>query len=173
MKVLLSFFVELCLLRSVPQQLPASTVLFALTLIANVGIGLLLAAKVGYGVYAAWFASLLDSLMLLAFLYAALVLKSSTARFVQGGTALMGSMALLNLIAIPLMSLMTPVGEAQPGSESALLVLLIPLIWLWSIVVIGHILRHVLSTSLAQGVGLGVIYTLFSIMVLRTLFPVG
>ncbi len=173
MKVLFSFFVDLCLLRSKPQQLPASSVLLALTLIANVGIGLLLAAKVGYGIDVAWIASLLDSVMLLAFLYGVLVLKKSTPRFVQGGTALMGSMALLNLIAIPLLSLMTPSGEAQPGSQSALLALFIPLMWIWSMVVIGHILRHVLSTTLAQGIGLGVIYTLFSIMVLRTLFPVG
>lgn len=173
MKVLLNFFIDLCLLRSAPQQLPASTALFALTLIANVGIGLLLAAKAGYGIYAAWFASLLDSLMLLAFLYGALLLTKFTERFVQGGTALMGSMALLNLIAIPLLSLMAPTGEAQPGAQSVLLALFIPFVWIWSMVVIGHILRHVLSTSLVKGFGLGLIYTMISIMIIRTLFPVG
>jgi len=170
-KDLLNFFLDLCLLRSVPQQLPASTVLFALSLIANVGIGLLLAGKAHSSMSVAFLESLLDSAMLLGFLYGALLMKKSTQRFVQAGTALMGSMALLSLVAIPLLGLSATSGEEGGGSETALLLLFILIIW--SMVVIGHIFRHVLNTSLARGVGLGVAYTLFSIMIFRSLFPVG
>lgn len=171
MKALLNFFVDLCLLRSVPQQLPASTVLFAFSLIANVGIGLLLSARARPSMSVAFLESLLDSVMLLAFLYGALLMKEAMQRFVQAGTALLGSMALLSLVAIPLLSLSAAPGEEGGGSEAALLLVLILIIW--SMVVIGHIFRHVLNTSLARGVGLGVVYTLFSYTVLSNLFPVG
>ena len=171
MKVLLNFFVDLCLLRSVPQQLPASTVLFVLALIANVGIGLLLAGEARSSMSVASLESLLDSAMLLGFLYGALLLKKSTPRFIQAGTALMGSIALLNLIAIPLLSFSVPSGGEPVGSESALLLLFILVIW--SMVVIGHILRHVLDTTFATGIALGLAYTFFSYAVLSSLFPVG
>ncbi len=171
MKVIFSFFIDLCLLRSVPQRLPASTVLFGLALICNIGIGLLLAARARSSLSVAFLESLLDSAMLLGFLYGALLVKRSTERFIQAGTALMGSMALLNRIAIPLLSLTLPTGEGSGGSEFALLLLF--LLVIWSMVVIGHILRHVLDATLATGIALGLSYTFFSYAVLSSLFPVG
>ena len=171
MKALLNFFIDLCLLRSAPQQLPASTVLFVLTLIANVGVGLMLAGAARSSLSVAWLESLLDSGMMLGFVYLALVLRNSSERFIQAGTALMGSMALLSLIAIPVMSLAVVSGEVSSGSGGALLLLLILI--LWSMVVLGHILRHMLDTNLARGVAMGVAYTLFSYVVMSKLFAVS
>jgi hypothetical protein len=41
----------------------------------------------------------------------------------------------------------------------------------WNLLVAGHILRHALSTSLGIGVGVALLYALFSMQCINWLFP--
>jgi hypothetical protein len=166
---LLSYFVHLCLLRSTPQQLPASSVLFGLSLVANLLAGVLLVASARADLMMALEEGLADSLMLLAMLWVALRLQGHGGRFLQTATALLGASAVLALVAIPLL----PIAAAQDGSrllgELASILLLVVLVW--NMIVFGHIFRHSFNVSLALGIGLAVAYTVFSYQVMRLLYP--
>jgi len=166
---LLSYFVRLCLLRSTPQQLPASPTLFWLTLIANLMAGVLLVAGARADVFVALLEGLADSLMMLLLLWLALRWQSRRGRFLQSATAFLGASTLLALVAIPLLAFTGPQGGGQPVAELAGMLLLALIIW--NMVVFGHILRHSFDISLSLGVGLAVSYTLVSYQVMSLLFP--
>ena len=168
MNALLSHFVRLCLLRSAPQQLPASPVLFWLALIANLIASVLLAGAWA-GVFVALLAGLADSLLMLLLLWLALRWQRHGGRFLQSATAFFGASTLLTLVMIPLLAL----SGAQEDGESLTGLALIPrLAWLiWYLVVFGHILRHSFDTSLSLGIALAVAYTLVSYQVISLLFP--
>ena len=92
-------------------------------------------------------------------LYAVLHLLGRTARFLQTATALLGTGALLGVVAVVLMTLV-PTGEQTDQSAFAA-VLFLGLI-VWSVLVTGHILRHAFDIRLAQGAAIAVIYNLLS-----------
>ena len=165
MKTLLNHFVDLCLLRQGPQDTPFSPQLLASTTLLYVLVGLLMIVDVRTGVISALGESLFDAGLMLLVLYFALQSQNRLARFVQSATALMGSGLLLGLLALPLISL-----SSNPDSSAAGLLLLGLIIW--SMVVMGHILRHTFEIGLGIGVGLAIAFTLLSWNLTLILFPV-
>jgi hypothetical protein len=169
LNVLLNYFVDLCLLRAAPQDLPASPVLLALALIANLLVGTLLAVRSSLGLVLSATASLVEIVLMLAVLRLALNWRGRGARFQQTATAVMGSSTLISLLVLPLLGL----GNASTGSDLATLAVLLRVaLVIWSLVVLGHILRHAFDIALGLGIAIGVLYTVGSYMVLRPLFPV-
>jgi hypothetical protein len=166
---LVNFFVDLCLLRAAPQAMPASGVLLGLTLVLNVLVGVLILAGISVGPGAALGESLLEAGISLFALRLALLLRGHVARFRQTATALMGSNLLLGLAALPALDL----GKDGDSELAVLGSLYLLLLMLWSMVVLGHILRHALELSLGEGVTLAALYTLISYAFLSTLFPLG
>ena len=77
----------------------------------------------------------------------------------------MGVGVLMSLLALPLL---TSGGELQEGAVLLLLGLMI-----WSVVVMGHILRHTFDLTMGQGVALAALYSFASYQLTTTLFPVG
>jgi hypothetical protein len=167
LKVLINYFVDLCLLRAAPQELPASSAVFQLALVANVLVGLLLIAGARMGPLLSLMESLLEVGLMLAVLRAGLYWRRLLPRFQQTATAIMGSSALLGLVALPMLSL-TNSGDGDAATFSGLLLVLL---LLWSVVVLGHIVRHAFNLALGQGILVGVLYTLASYAVIGTLFP--
>jgi Yip1 domain len=162
---LLNYFVDLCLLRAKPQDLPSSSVLLMLTLLANVLVGMLVVAGTQMGPALALEESLFEVMLMLLVLHAALRWYSRPGRFPQTATAILGSGALISLLAMPLLS----VGRVEGELGGLLLLLLV----VWNTVVLGHILRHAFEVPLGQAVALSVIYTLASYVVIGALFPVA
>jgi hypothetical protein len=165
MKTLLNHFVDLCLLRRGPQDIPFSTQLLAGASLLNVLVGVVMIVDVRTGVFSALAESLFDAGLMLAVLYFALRSQNRLARFVQAATALMGSSLLLGLLALPLISWSR---NADSGEAGLLLLALI----IWSMVVMGHILRHTFEVGLGIGIGLAFAYTLLSWNLALILFPV-
>jgi hypothetical protein len=164
---LIRFFFELCLLRRAPQDLPASSVLLAMTLLADLVTGAIFAMAAGVSPFIGLAQSLVDTAFMLALLYGALYLMDRLPRFVQSTTALLGSGAMLGLIAS------VPLGLLPPGEEGRAGGILAPLflaLVLWSILVTGHILRHSFELRLGQGIGIAVLYNLFAYTLLGGLF---
>ncbi len=169
MKKLLAYFLDLCLLRSAPQDLPASRILFGLTLLANLGVTLLLVGGAEVDRAAALWQSLLDTALMLAILYLVLRLRNWTGRFLQTATALLGSSALLGILTIPAVYLSSVAAEGITTAVAAwLLLLLIG----WSMLVGGHILRHALEVRLGQGVLIAVLFQLAAYALVNLLIPV-
>ena len=168
MLALIHFFIELCLLRKAPQDLPASGSLFGGTLVADLLVGLLLAVNAGYSLGAGVAQSLVDISLMLALLYGGLRMLNRGARFAQAATALLGSGALLGLVALLPSSLIAAGGQSGQSSSAAWLFLLLVV---WSVLVTGHILRHTFDILLGQGAAIAVAYNVLAYTLARGLFP--
>lgn len=165
MKTLLNNFVDLCLLRIGPQDLPVSVSLLMTLAGLNILVGLAVIVDARTGAASALGESIFDTGLVLTALYLGLRTQNRLPRFAQAATALMGSELLLGLLALPLIS-----WSRQPDTIEAGLLLLVLIIW--SLVVMGHILRHTFEIGFGFGVGLAFGYTLLAWNLTMILFPV-
>lgn len=162
---LLNFFVDLCMLRRAPQDLPASQALLRLVLAINALAGFVLGIQAWSGAGVALGATLLDIALLLGLLWVVLQVRGLAARFTQSATALLGAGTLFTLLAMPLQPLLgTPA-----GMEVGALLYLLLLAWVQ--LVYGHVLRHALNLNLVSGIGLALIYTFTSAVLVELFFP--
>lgn len=165
---LITIWLDICLLRAGPQDVPASRVLLWLTLIAYLLVSFLL-SQPGYPSAVAARVAGVDLALLVVFVTAPLYLLDKTARIGQTLAALAGSGALLGVLALPVIRVVLAgqvAGEVPPTAA---------LVWLilfgWSLLVVAHIMRHALSVAFAVGLGVAVLYTLVAMQVIGTLFP--
>lgn len=157
-------FVEICFLRRAPQDLPDSTILLAIMLVAHTVTSILLNAVVLDG-WSALLAGFTDTLLVSILTGSILYLHSFTARIAQTLSAMTGTGAIISLAAIPLFT--WHAGAQQSGSANPIAALLVFVIVAWSLAVSGHILRHALSVPYVLGIVVavafyGISYTVFS-----------
>lgn len=145
---LLKLFVDLCLLRANPQDLPASTTLVWLTGAAAVLTGLHSPPRLPAAVTAA-----ATVLFMGLIVHTALVLRGRSERWRQTISALYGAMTLIGLAAIPIVVWMQ---RTQDGPGSLWPALLGAAVLVWFLAVTGHILRHALDVTPGIGILLGV-----------------
>jgi hypothetical protein len=165
LKALINAAVNLCLLRLRPQQIPASSTLFALLLLLNLLLGVLMSKAADIGIVMSLLQGLFELALMLGMLYAALKLARKLNRFNQTGTALLLSELLIGVLALPLFSWY----QRTASSESGLLILILIF---WSIVVQGHIIRHAFTVDLNIGIAASVLYTLVSWNLTALMFSV-
>jgi len=168
LQALITFFVELCLLRRAPQDLPASDALLAATLVAKLLIGLVAGVAASLPPGTNLLLGLLEAAIALTALHIALQVTRHLPRFSQAATAVLGSGAVLELVSV-LPLAMNATGSEQTDTAALGAILYLGLMG-WSIVVTGHILRHTFSITLGQGVAIAVAYEVFSIILLAGLF---
>lgn len=173
MNHLLQRFFAICLLRAGPQDLPASRFLMVLCLGIYGGAGFLLSLG-----SLPWLGSLVlilvDTLLLVLISFLLLWMRALTERFTQVCTALAGTGIFFELLALPLLIWQQhSVGAFQQDGGNGLGIFISALVlWLclfWNLIVIGHILRHALSTLMPVGLALGVAYLFISISISRQL----
>ena len=168
---LFRFFLQLCLLRTRPQDLPSSEVLLGLTAAVNVVIGAVVVTPTLGSPMTALMASLLDTLVLGGAVWLLLRFRDHPARFVQTATASLGGSAVIAVLSLPLQWMLPADAESVTGTaEAASLLFLVLIIWLQ--VALGHVLRHALDVSLALGIGLAFLYSMISGVVIQSLFMV-
>jgi hypothetical protein len=166
---LVYFFIDLCLLRRKPQDLPASTTLFGLVLgVALLG-GLLLSMTAGASLLSGVAQTLLDLFLMLGVLHVALKAVNKRARYLQTATALVGADAVIGFVALLPVTLAGPALGAEPGPDVLLAGLLFLALVAWSVLVVGHILRHAFDLPLAQGVFIAIGFDIFSFVVISAL----
>jgi hypothetical protein len=157
-------FVEICLLRRGPQDLPDSILLLGIVLVAHTVMSILLNAVV-LNAWNAFLAGVTDTLLVSILTGSILYLHGFKTRIVQTLSAMTGTGAIIALLAIPPFS--WHAGAQQSGSVNAVGSLMVLGIVVWSLAVTGHILRHALSVSYLLGILLavafyGISYTVFS-----------
>lgn len=160
---LIQLFLDICLFRKGPQDLPASKVLLKLVLAAYFFVGLLqtlLGTRWLEGVLQV----LLQAGILFGFVWISLKAAGMPERLPQTLTAMLGTDALISSFSLPLalIALLNP--------QDALTHLLLLLLMLWQTAVVAHILRHALSQTLAIGVVLSIVYMVFTLQILMLLF---
>lgn len=143
---LLNLFVDICLLRAGPQDLPASRFLLWLTGVASLITGTLVIIEGLGGVGRALLAQLLDLVLLLVLLRAALTATARGGRFLQTASALFGTGTFINMVTMPLQLTMgdEPLSSPFGGLAAVLYLLMI----VWALLVMGHILRHAFEIRL-------------------------
>jgi len=166
--VLLSAFLDICLLRRGPQDLPYSPVLLTLTSFIYLLINFVLAPEqLTVKEMVLW--SLSDTLLLVILTSSLLYFTHYTARIVQTLTGLIGSYSLLGLFYIPLIFWLQEM-KSDVNTVTFPEVLLFGLA-IWSLVVHAHILRHALNVSLIIGFILTFITYFLEVSLLSQLFP--
>ncbi len=170
MRALFDLFLDICLLRRGPQDVPASAALLTAVLGAY-GISSMLVLLVSSQAATAIIQALLDVGLLAALTYTLLNLSGYQARFVQTLTTLAGTGTLLGLIALPLVLWMSRTASDEGGSGAASLLFLLLLVW--SIAVMSHVLRHALSTSRWVGLLYTFGYLAISMMVAGWVLRIG
>lgn len=169
MSPLLRFFLLLCLLRTRPQDLPASQTLLTVVAAVNVIIGAIVVAPALSNAFAAVLASLVDTGVLLAYVWLLLRFRSHPKRFLQTATAAVGVSGLIAALSLPLQAMLPVEPDAvTPAARTASLLILALVVWLQ--VALGHIFRHALEVTLLLGVGLAFLYSVMSENVIRALF---
>jgi hypothetical protein len=163
---LIRLFLDIALFSKGPQDTPASALLLALAIGANLAVG------IGLAMFQAdWVESLLQSLvgiaLLAGFLSVALALARKVSRLLQTATTVFGCDTLISVAAVPLL-----VGSQLSPEAAGVTTLLLMFLLLWQITVIGHILRHALSVPFMAGFALAFVYTVVSYRIMMALFPV-
>lgn len=168
MQALITFFVELCALRRPPQDLPASQLLFGVTLIADLLVGILVGIAAHLPVLTSFAEGVTEVTLMLVALYVGLELLQRPSRFLQSATALLGSGTLLGLLAIaPLM--LDPTGSKQTELAALGAFMLLALV-IWGLVVTGHILRHTFGLTLGQGAAVAAAFEVLTVSLVTVMF---
>lgn len=161
---LIKLFFDICLYRKGPQDLPVSSLLLGLSLLAYLIVGMVL-----LGLETTWtdaaIQALVEAGMLLGFVFITLQIAGLTSRFLQTSTAMVGTDVVISSFAVPLLTWMI----SSPESKGVIYLFLLMLM-LWHVAVVAHILRHALSRSLAIGFGLAIVYIVASYRVMVALF---
>lgn len=161
-------FIDLCRLRTGPQDLPHSRFLLLLCILAYalVGLGVSLLDQ---NPALALVSTSVDTLLLLTLAWLGLWVRDIKVRAVQTMTALTGTGALFGLMGWPLIAALQQLDE---GGSSSLSLLLLALI-IWNITVIGNILRHALDLPMWLGAGVALLYVYTSLRVMSVLHIAG
>ena len=161
----LKFFVDLCLLRANPQDLPHSVALKFFTLGIYTALSFMLAltsTKPGTALLAA----VVDVGMLVGLAYAGLWILNLQNRMTKLITALAGSGAVWQMVALPMIGMLSNSSDTLPNNSLALLSYLLLLAWIiWVIFIIGHILRHALNMKFSFALGIALLYVYTSMRV--------
>lgn len=165
---LIRVFFDICLFRRGPQDLPTSGFLLYLTLATHAVSSFLLSLG-NHPTATAAMAGITDTALLAALTLSLLYTHGRMVRIPQTLAALAGSGTLLGLIALPptywLFSL------RDTGSDQTLPILLLLALIVWSLVVMGHIIRSALSTRLIIGLVVAVLFYWIAVSIQGTLFP--
>jgi hypothetical protein len=161
---LIKLFIDICLFKRGPQDVPASPVLLGLVVLVYLGVGFVLLSLEGQ-----WSDAIMQVLVelsiLLGFVWVNLRFMGFQARFVQTAAAMTGCDALISSFAVPLLSWMALSAQSK-GAYLMLLGLM-----LWHLAVVAHIFRCALSRPLGVGIGLAIVYVVLSYQVMLLLFP--
>jgi hypothetical protein len=162
---LFKIFLDICLFRRGPQDLPASGFLMGLTLLLNLLASIFL-ASLEVDLPQALLQSLVAPVFLALFVFGLLKFSQRPSRFTQTVTAGIGCDALITALAIPVVvvSLFLPDVRTAAG-------LLLFALMLWEMAVMGHIVRQAMEIPFMAGFGLALVYTAMSYRIMMAMFP--
>ena len=170
MGALIHPFVQICLLRMRPQDLPSSGMLLALVLFAHTLMGVVVAA-VDLRFDQALAAGIIDTGLMCGLTTGLLMLRTLRERTVQTLTALAGAGSVIGFVAYPVSLWLHDAHQANVQSPALALVLLAVLGW--SLAVSAHVLRHALSAPYYIGLFISIAFYWISVRILSGVFAPG
>jgi hypothetical protein len=168
---LLTLFFDICLLKAKPQDVPASSVLLVLTVLAGVGSEILFVGLIDKDLTRAIAVGLLDAVLMLGLLRFGLTMLRLPSRFTQTATAMFGSGIIINFIVLGVIQFLIASADGSFGQHLGSLLYVAVLIW--GIVIMGHVLRHSFNLRLNGGLLLAVGYFFLVNSLIQTFVPAG
>lgn len=167
MSALLKQYFDIAFLMGKPEDLPQGNSQLYVAIVLNF-LTYVLALVSFVGVGAAMMRAALDIGITSGVLYFALNLRTLLPRLQQSLGAICGAGAVLNLAAIPMLQLTEePAGE--PMSVIGIVAQFVLLVW--SLSLVGHVIRHTFEVRLSTSIVAAVLYYLFIINVFGMVFP--
>ena len=163
MNQLIRYYANMVMLKARPQDCPVSNGLqFSLML----GY-LMLAVISALSIYNLW-GSVVTSLLDLGILYmfTLVLLSSKKERIHQTFNAFLGAGIIIGIFSAVCSYLFEVDPETKTISDAGIIVFL--LIFVWIVIVFGHIIRHAVDTSLSIGIALGLGYVIINTIVIIT-----
>ena len=160
---LLKLFLEICLFKKGPQDIPGSKGMLTLLIPVYAGVSFFLLILSSDGLNAAM-QVLVEIMLILGSTWFILFIARKPARYLQTASALMATDTLISFFALPAMA--TLVGQ---GAGLAFIVIILLMIWHWAIS--GHIFSNALNQPFTFGLGVAFLYILVSYQVMALLFP--
>ena len=167
MRAILNPFIQICLLRQGPQDLPTSGILLAIALTAHTVMSIAWSISLNAG--SALLSGLLDTLLLVVLPATLLYAQGRKSRVIQTLTALAGTGTIITFLALPVSGWLR--GADQSAGEGGLAMIMLLILMGWSLAVVGHIFRNALSIPYFFGLLLAMLFYGISISAFHALFP--
>lgn len=159
-------FLDICLFRKGPQDIPLSGFLLVLTLMFTLSTSILL-SWVEVEFFQAILQSLCATSLLVGFFFGMLRIAGKMTRFPQSLIAALAADGMITALAIPLVL----VSVALPEWQAAVSLLLLAMM-LWELAVLGHIIQQAMDfPRYGPGFALAFVYTVLSMRIMMGLFP--
>ena len=162
---MLGQFVTLCLFKSKPQDLPASSQLLLVCVVATFATNLL--GNAYYLEQQVALFSLSETVLLGVAIWLLLQIFNLKERWTQTAIAVYGASTLLSILSLPFFGLLTQNAEREAMSTPLAMVLLIEF-WFYAILV--FILKEALDSSLSLAITITLVVVLGLIITLMALF---
>ncbi|MCP3660960.1 MAG: hypothetical protein GY696_00450 [Gammaproteobacteria bacterium] len=169
MQKLINMYVDICLLRAKPQDLPGSMFLVWLTAALGMVSGAVVVVTTMGGVGPALLVSFIDLLLIAVLLRLGLQFTHKIARFEQTLAALFGSAVLINLLTMPIQRMIKQDPSTSIVGDVGLLFYLALVIW--ALVIMAHIIRHAFDIRFSAGVMISIGYFLLISFLIQSFFP--
>jgi len=167
-KTLFNSFMEICLFRLGPQDLPASNIFLTIVFVISILLALLL-NLINLSFQHAVLAMMINITVVIIITWLILRLYNKPMRFIQTLTAQMGAGVVISVVAAPVI-VMLVYAEEHDVDMTAAIVLWLGL-FIWELAVTAHILRHALSTTFLQGFLMAILYPLIYFQLIDFLIP--
>jgi hypothetical protein len=154
----LRIFVDIVLWRRGPQDLPASSLLLAMSIAAYVAVSVVQLALLGETAVTWFFFVVVDPLLLAGWVWLVLKLFGHAERFGQTAAAVFGTGAVLGLfLYLPLQFIVTGLGQAPSSGLAQAFALLLVIVFA---LVTGRIIKLATDSSMFTGIAVSLTYFL-------------
>ncbi len=154
-------FVEICLFKAGPEDVPSSHWLLKITLLIYFMVGVVI-SRIDSAWDASLFTSLTDMLVMIVVIGLLLQFRGFKSRFQQTLTAMAGTGSCLGIVGIPVVLLFHQVNEQERLSSYAMLLMIA--VMFWSLMVTAHIFRRSLDIKPGVAAMLTIAYTIVSLI---------
>jgi hypothetical protein len=155
-------FIDICLFKAGPADVPSSHWLLKLTLLVYFILGVIVSR-----LDSAWdvslFTSLADVLVMMVFIWLILSFRGLQKRYKQTLTAMAGVGSCIGIVGIPIVMLFNQVSEQERLSNYTMLLMIA--VMFWSLMVTAHIFRFALEIKPGMAAMLTLAYTILSLIV--------
>ncbi|HIF17712.1 MAG TPA: hypothetical protein EYG50_08425 [Cycloclasticus sp.] len=168
-KMLLRLFLDLCLIKKGPQDVPDNTMLMKIVFFTYFMSGTVLLSG-NIPIIDAVIQALIDTVLIGLFMYVLVSFFSVPNRFNQSLIAIYGSGALITVFSTPFIFwVQTLSNNEQPTGAAGLVVFLIVC---WSFVVMANIIRETIRKNLSTCLLLTFCYLYLSYQLINMLYPI-